>query len=142
MIKDEGVCEMAVKKSLREALRRHRRIKFRRYLWHTKRKLRDSGWRRPRGIHNKLRREKKGKGRLVKVGYRIKREWRGLHPSGFREVLIHNIDELHKAKEMAEAKQKEGDFGIAVRIASGVGARKRELLIAEAERLGLKVLNP
>ena len=95
---------MAVKKSLRDALRRHRRIKFRRYLWHTKRKLRDSGWRRPRGIHN--------------------------------------IDELHKAKEMAEAKQKEGDFGIAVRIASGVGARKREMLVAEAERLGLKVLNP
>nr|MCR5852743.1 hypothetical protein [Methanophagales archaeon] len=49
---------------------------------------------------------------------------------------------MHKAKEMAEAKQKEGDFGIAVRIASGVGAKKREMLVAEAERLGLKVLNP
>ncbi|MCW7078336.1 MAG: hypothetical protein OCU22_04305 [Canidatus Methanoxibalbensis ujae] len=134
---------MAVRKSLRNALRRHRRIKFRRYLWYSKKSLEKSGWRRPRGIHNKLRKEKKGKGRLVKVGYRIKREWRGLHPSGHREVLVHNLNELLKVKEEVEEDIKEGEeSGVVIRIASTVGAKKREIIVAEAEKMGLRVLNP
>lgn len=106
-------------------------MKFYRYGWWKKKKLSKS-WRRPRGLHNKMRRHIVAKGRLVKVGYRGKREERGLHPSGLREVLVFNVNNLYGLKPAEEA----------VRIASGVGKRKRKEIEAEAARLGLKVLNP
>jgi len=68
----------------------------------------------------------------VKVGYRRKREDRGLHPSGIREVLVYNPRELENL--MPDE--------VAVRIASGVGGKKREQIEAEAASIGLRVLNP
>lgn len=72
------------------------------------------------------------KGAMVKVGYRRKREERGLHPSGLREVLVFNKNDL--VTVVPEE--------IAVRVASGVGGRKREQIEEEAAALGIKVLNP
>jgi len=76
------------------------------------------------------------KGPRVKVGYRRKKEERGLHPSGVREVLVFNMNDLAKTKAEAESKS------IAVRIGSTVGMRKRGEIEAKAGMLGLKVLNP
>jgi large subunit ribosomal protein L32e len=109
---------------------KRRRIKFERYGWRTKKKLSKS-WRRPRGHDNKMREHIAAKGPIVTVGYRRKKEERGLHPSGVRELLVHNADELEAAVA-----------GTAVRIAATVGKRKRGDIETAAAELGLRVLNP
>ncbi|MCS7141290.1 MAG: 50S ribosomal protein L32e [Candidatus Nitrosocaldus sp.] len=89
-------------------------------------------WRRPRGIDSKMRLQVKGWPAIVKVGYRGPRVARYLHPSGYRDVLIHNVDELSKLDPARDA----------ARIASTVGARKRAQIVSKAKELGIKVLNP
>ncbi len=111
---------------------RKKKPKFERYGWRKKKKLSKS-WRRPRGHDNKLREHIAAKGAYVKAGYRRKKEERGLHPSGVREVLVFNTNDLDKlAKEKIAA----------VRIASGVGRRKREHIEGDAASLGIRVINP
>jgi len=91
-----------------------------------------SAWRRPRGQHSKLRKGVKGKGASVESGYRSPKAVRGRHPSGFEEVRVHTPDELAGVDPDSEA----------VRIASAVGARKRERIEEDAEERGIRVLNP
>ncbi len=88
-------------------------------------------WRRPRGIHSKMREGVKGWPRKVKVGYRGPRITRGLHPSGFIEVLVHNVDELEGLDPGRHS----------VRVGSSVGARRREEIIRAARLRGLRILN-
>jgi len=89
-------------------------------------------WRKPRGKRNKLRKQLKGWPPLVKVGYRTPKEIRGLHPSGYEEVLVYRPEDLHSLNPEIHA----------ARIAGSVGLRKRLLIVEEAEKLGIKVLNP
>ena len=89
-------------------------------------------WRKPRGMDSKMRLQKKGWPAIVKVGYRGPSEARGLHPSGFREVLVHNVEELERLDPAKEA----------ARIAHTVGLRKRIDIMRRAQELGIYVLNP
>lgn len=89
-------------------------------------------WRRPRGIDSKMRLEVKGWPKRVKVGYRGPKAVRGLHPSGYKEVLVHNVKELEKLDPETEA----------ARIAHTVGTKKRREILERAKELGIKVLNP
>ncbi|RLE74567.1 MAG: 50S ribosomal protein L32e, partial [Thermoprotei archaeon] len=84
------------------------------------------------GLDNKIRLQLKGYPEKVKAGYRGPRKVRGLHPSGFREVIVHNVEELSGVDPEREA----------VRIASTVGRRKRMEIIEKAAELGIRVLNP
>ncbi|MFC6835193.1 50S ribosomal protein L32e [Halomarina ordinaria] len=104
---------------------------FRRQDYHKKKRTPES-WRRPRGGLSKQRRGFKGKGPKVHSGYRTPKAVRGLHPSGFEEVHVHNVADLDGVDGDTEA----------VRIASTVGARKRERIEEEAEDAGIRVLNP
>jgi len=91
-----------------------------------------TSWRRPRGQLSKQRRGIKGKGDTVEAGFRSPEAVRGLHPSGFEEVRVHNVEDLEGV---------DGDTQ-AVRIASSVGGRKRERIEEEAEDREIRVLNP
>ncbi|MCS7118413.1 MAG: 50S ribosomal protein L32e [Thaumarchaeota archaeon] len=92
----------------------------------------ESGWRRPRGKDSKMRLQVRGWPHLVKVGYRSQRRYRGLHPSGFLEVLVHNVEELEGLDPKVHA----------VRIAGNVGRRKAIAINEAAVAKGLRVLNP
>ncbi|GBC73209.1 hypothetical protein HRbin04_00605 [archaeon HR04] len=89
-------------------------------------------WRKPKGIDSKMRLQVKGWPKIVKVGYRGPRVARYLHPSGYRDVLVHNVEELSRLDASRDA----------ARIASTVGARKRAVIVSKAKELGIKVLNP
>lgn len=92
----------------------------------------DDSWRSPRhSLDNKIRLQRKGFPPMVKIGYRGPALARGLHPSGFEEVLVRNVDDL----EFVDPKRQ------AVRIASAVGKRKRAEILKRAEELGITVLN-
>lgn len=88
-------------------------------------------WRKPQGSQSKLRRHFGYRWNLPSIGYRGPREVRGLHPSGFREVLVHNVKELEGIDPERQA----------VRIAHGVGARKREIIEKACDDREIRVLN-
>ncbi|GAB7093071.1 50S ribosomal protein L32e [Halolamina litorea] len=104
---------------------------FNRQDYHKKKRV-PTSWRRPRGGLSKQRRGIKGKGDTVEAGFRSPKAARGLHPSGFEEVRVHNVDDLDGVDGDTEA----------VRIASKVGARKRERIEEECEDAEIRVLNP
>lgn len=89
-------------------------------------------WRKPKGIDSKMRRQDKGWPALVRVGYRGPAEARGIHPSGHFEVLVHrpaDLEGLVPGRDVA-------------RIGGTVGAKKRDTILARANELGIRVLNP
>ncbi|MFP3950138.1 MAG: eL32 family ribosomal protein [Candidatus Micrarchaeia archaeon] len=86
-------------------------------------------WRKQRGEDNKKRQKKAFFGASPKVGNKNAREMRGLHVLGLPEILVSNPSELEGAEE------------ILVRIAAGVGKRKRGEIIKKAEEMNLRVLN-
>lgn len=124
-------------KSARErALAVRRRVKgrkpdFRRQeSWRYKRL--EKSWRKPRGLDSKMRRGVKGWPKSVAIGYRGPKEARGLHPSGYVEVLVRNVDDVSGVDSETQV----------IRIAHTVGARKRVEVLARAEEMGIRVLNP
>jgi len=88
-------------------------------------------WRRPRGLDHKMRRKIKGWPPTVSVGYRGPKVARGLHPSGYKEVLVHNAKEISSIDPKTEA----------ARIAHTVGKKKRVQIIAEAKKNKVFILN-
>ena len=56
---------------------------------------------------------------------------RGLHPSGYKDVLVNNMKELEALDCETEA----------ARISATIGKRKKELMLEKASELGIKVLN-
>ncbi len=110
---------------------RIRQPSFTRQDQHMKQRV-SSSWRAPRGTHSKRRKGVKGKGASVDAGYRGPAAARGRHPSGFEEVLVERPADLEEINPDREA----------VRIAGGVGDRKRERIEETAEDREIKVLNP
>jgi large subunit ribosomal protein L32e len=88
-------------------------------------------WRKPKGVDNHQRLSVKGWPPLVKIGYRGPRSVRGLHPSGYREVLVHNLKELETLSSAEEA----------ARIAASVGRKKKIEIARRAKELNIRVLN-
>ncbi len=90
-----------------------------------------SAWRRPKGTDSKMRLRKKGWPSLVKIGYGGPLKSRGLHPSGFKDILVNTVNDLERLNPEIDA----------IRLASKLGAKKRRIVVDRAHELGLKVLN-
>jgi len=113
------------------AVRAKSRVRFVRRGVHDKKRL-SSTWRMPKGHHNKMRRQLKAKGALPTPGYGSPLAVRGLHPSGYHEVLVFNEKNLERVNPKKDA----------IRIAGSVGLRKWNRLQEKALTNGIKVLNP
>ena len=86
-------------------------------------------WRKPRGTHNKKRMKFQFMGASPKIGYRNPEKLRGIHPSGMKEVLVNNLKDLEGLKD------------VVLRVASGVGGKKRALISEKAKALRLRIVN-
>ncbi len=114
---------------LRQQVKSHKPDFVREESWRYKRVK--PNWRRPKGIDSKMRRRKKGWPKIVKIGYRGPKVARYLHPSGYYDKLVHNVNELKNLDSEKDA----------ARIAAAVGGRKRKEIIERAKSLKIKVLN-
>ncbi len=88
-------------------------------------------YRRPRGKLSKRRRYQARKPAMARVGYRSPKNTRGLHPSGYKDVLVANVSDIKALNPETDA----------ARIRATVGKRKRQLIVAQAKKLGVKLLN-
>jgi large subunit ribosomal protein L32e len=104
---------------------------FRRTEWFRYKRLSRSGWRKPHGMDNKQRRNYKYRGSLVRIGHGKVNAASGLHPSGFKEVMVHNPADLDQIDAESQA----------ARVGATVGGRKRETIHSRADELGIRVLN-
>ena len=89
-------------------------------------------WRKPKGKDNKMRRQLSGVPRTVKIGYRGPKDARSLHPSGYTDNIVYNVNDLYKLNPNKDA----------ARLAHTVGARKRKQIISQATSMHIKILNP
>lgn len=85
-------------------------------------------WRKPRGEDMLLR---KDDGMYVQVGYRTPKAIRGLHPSGYEEVMIYSKKDLDTLNARAQA----------ARFAGTIGRKKRITLTQYANTKKIHVLN-
>ena len=122
--------EVNAKQSSKKAYVKHKKPKFRRQeSWRYKRVT--DRWRRPHGIDSKMRKKVKGWPASPTVGYQSPKASRGLHPSGYMETRVFNVEDLGGIDPEIQA----------VRVAHTVGAKKRLEIIAAAEQKGIHVLN-
>lgn len=82
-------------------------------------------------MDSKQRKNLKYRSPMARVGYGKVAAARGLHPSGFSEVLVHNARDLDGVDAASQA----------VRIAAGVGGLKRLQIHERADEMGLRILN-
>ena len=87
-------------------------------------------WRKPRGTHSKMRRQRKGYDVIVKVGYRTPKLLRGRLRSGLLEVAITTPEELKNITKDQIAL-----------IPRTLGNRKRLAILQEAKKLKVNLSN-
>ena len=104
---------------------------FRRQEWFRYRRLSRTGWRKPKGNDSSMRKNRKYRPPMARIGFGKLASVRGLHPSGFREVMVHRPDDLDAIDPNTEA----------ARVGARVGGRKRATIHERADELGIRVLN-
>jgi len=112
-------------------LRKRKIPKFRRQESWRYKKIREN-WRKPGGVDSKMRKRIKGWPASPNKGYRNPKDLRGLHPSGLKEAIVTNINDLEKVNPEREA----------IKIAHTVGERKRTEIVSKAKEMGIRILNP
>ncbi|MDG6220522.1 MAG: 50S ribosomal protein L32e [Candidatus Thermoplasmatota archaeon] len=112
------------------SMRKKAQPHFKRQEWFRYKKLGVS-WRKPRGLHSAMRRNYKYRPPMARIGFGGPTITRGLHPSGFREVMVYNTKDLEKIDPKVDA----------ARIGHGVGTRKRIAIVEEARKKKIRVLN-
>ncbi|CAM9242917.1 unnamed protein product [Discosporangium mesarthrocarpum] len=96
-------------------------------------RIKNSSWRKPKGIDGRVRRRFKGALPMPNIGYGSDKRTRNLLPNGFYKFLVHNTKELellmmHNRKYAAE-------------IAHNVSSRKRKEIVKRASELHIRVTN-
>ena len=87
-------------------------------------------WRRPRGVHNKMRLGLRGKRVGPAVGYSSPKEVKGLERSGIRAVLVQTLQDLDKIQKNEAAL-----------LSSTLGQRKKVEVVKKALEKKIQILN-
>lgn len=128
-IKPKLPLEIKEKLKLREEMKK-RKPEFLRQEWFRYKEL-GMKWRKGKGIHSKIKKHVRYRTASPRIGYSSPKEVRGLHSSGFREIMVYNVNEIDSVNKDTEA----------IRIGHSVGAKKRNEMEKKAENMGIRVLN-
>lgn len=93
-------------------------------------KLNDK-WRKPKGIHSKIRHRFKGRRKMPSPGYKSPREVKGIHFSGLKIINISSIKDINNIKKEVEG----------IVISKTIGMRNKLQILKKAKELNIKVLN-
>jgi large subunit ribosomal protein L32e len=130
--RQKPVLDDATKEALAtRAAQKKKQPAFRRQEWFRYKRLSRTGWKKPRGDDSSQRKNRKYRSPMVRIGYGKISDARGLHPSGFEEVLVSAAGDLDGLDPERQA----------VRISASVGNRKRASIHDRADDLGLRILN-
>jgi len=121
--------EIKEKLKLREEMKK-RKPEFLRQEWFRYKEL-GMKWSKGKGIHSKIKKHVRYRTASPRIGYSSPKEVKGLHSSGFREIMVYNINEIGSVNPDTEA----------IRIGHSVGARKRNEMEKKADSMGIRVLN-
>lgn len=121
--------ELKEKLELRSRMKK-RKPEFLRHEWFRYKRL-GMKWRKGKGIHSKIKKHVRYRIASPRIGYSSPKEVRGLHSSGFREVMVYNANEIKKINPDTEA----------ARIGHSVGAKKRNEMEKKADSMGIRILN-
>lgn len=125
--------ELKERRKIQEKIKKKDKPEFLRYDWDKYFRLgRQETWRKPRGRDNPLRLQLAGYPPKVDPGFGTPKDIRGLHPSGLKPVIVHNLNELEALK---------GRNDVIVYVASTVGLNKRMKIVERAQELGLRLAN-
>jgi len=118
------------KLQLRKRIKR-KKPRFLRQDTHKKSKLANNlRWKKPRGLHSKMRLGKKGYKTGVEVGWGSPKEVKGKNSKGEEEIMIRNIKELEKV-----------DKEKSIVLSSTIGNKKRVEILKKIKEQNLKVSN-
>ena len=87
-------------------------------------------WRKPKGVHSKIRHHFKGRRKMPSPGYKSPVEVKGLHATGLRMVRVsspHELDRINKNEGII--------------IPKSTGTRKRLEILKKAREMNVPVLN-
>ena len=96
-----------------------------------KRKKLNYKWRKPKGIHSKIRHHFKGRRKMPSPGYKSPAAVKGLHSTGLEIIRVFSADEVPKIKKESQ--------GIVV--SGNAGKRKKLEILRKAKELNVQVLN-
>ena len=88
-------------------------------------------WRRPKGLHSKMRIGFKGYNKSVSIGYGNPKSTRGLDKSGLKLIIIKSLKDL----ENIDAKKE------CIAVAKTIGIRKKVEILKHTMKKGIKVVN-
>lgn len=96
-------------------------------------RIKNSSWRKPKGIDGRVRRRFKGAIPMPSIGYGSDKRTRNIHPHGFKTVVVNNVSEL----EMLMMHNR----SYAATVAHSVSSRVRREIVERAEQLAIRVTN-
>ena len=88
-------------------------------------------WRKPKGIHSKIRHHFKGRRKMPSPGYKSPSKVWGLHATGLKIMHVRSVGDINKIKKESEG----------IIISKQTGAKKKLEILKEAKEIGIAVLN-
>ena len=88
-------------------------------------------WRKPKGVHSKIRHHFKGWRKSPSPGYKSPPDVKGFHSSGLKMINLFSINDLANIKKDTEG----------VIISKNIGRKNRLQILKKSKELGIQVLN-
>lgn len=128
---------LAVRKEVKSRKPTYKRIQSNQFA-----KLRNNQkWRRPKGMGNKDRRNRKGHIGMLKVGYGSPKAIKGTNRHGFKEVLVSNVTDLEKISSKEEVAVISATVGVRKRIEIEKLAQEKKITVANLKKVVEKTQN-
>ncbi len=88
-------------------------------------------WRKPKGVHSKIRHHFKGRRKMPSPGYKSPAAVRGLHSTGLEMVRVFSAEEVSKIKKETQG----------IIVPKTAGRKKKLEILKKAKELDVQVLN-